>query len=83
METIAIFLAGLAIFEETDKKKHFAIGAVTSAYVKHKTGNPLNGCLAAAALGLGKEFYDRHHAGEFDVRDLWATSVGCVVTIRF
>lgn len=83
MEQLALFLVGLVALGETDKQKHFAIGAAASAYVTHVTDSPLKGCLAAAALGLGKELFDRHRGGEFDNRDLGATTIGCVITFRF
>jgi hypothetical protein len=61
-----------------DKRKHFIAGAVSSGIVVTLTDDPKAGCIAAAAVGVGKEVYDsKTHSP--DPKDALATTLGCLV----
>lgn len=63
---------------------HVVGGYAVSKYVTKKTGNPWKGCLAAFAVGIAKEAYDRHTgSGRVQGSDVAATVAGCMFTFRF
>lgn len=68
----------------TDKKKHFAAGLAIAVLVYPLLGL-LSAFLAAAAIGVGKEFYDLQHMPE-KTPELWdvvATVAGALPVAVF
>jgi hypothetical protein len=82
----AILLSGLMFtaLPEEDKKQHFVAGAAISGVSTEVFGlNPLQACGISLASGAAKEFYDHQTGGVVDAADVFATTAGCAITIRF
>ena len=78
----------LAMYEESDKQKHFAVSAAigfASSNVAHYYGLDNHysfwvGLGAVFIVGLGKELYDSRNGGSgFDMRDMTANMLGGTV----
>lgn len=63
-----------------DKLKHFGACFII-ALIVGLLFSPLIGATVAAALGVGKEWYDNTHGGKFDWYDLLADCAGIVAAM--
>jgi uncharacterized protein YfiM (DUF2279 family) len=74
------------LLKENDKQLHFSAGVVTSAlgytwsYNKHqdKKRAMITGLCTSLAAGVAKELLDNIRGGDFDERDIFATTLGGV-----
>lgn len=75
-----------------DKVLHFVacfiIVAVAFLFLGAIPGNGfwaarLEALCIGVAVGVGKELYDKKHGGEFDLQDLAADGVGCLLALAF
>ncbi len=72
------------ILQEQDKKLHFGAGMLTSAlgytwsYSKHqdKKKAMITGIATSIIAGIAKETFDNTRGGDFDERDILATTLG-------
>ena len=76
---LLIVFPALAGCQHYDKAAHFAAGAAVSHIVATQTGNKAAGCAAAVGVGVLKELVD--DVG--DPLDVFATGLGCSVTLAF
>ena len=74
------------LLKENDKQLHFSAGMVTSAlgytwsYNKHrdKKRAMITGLCTSLVAGITKELLDNVRGGDFDERDIFATTLGGV-----
>lgn len=77
--TLAVSLQAQPFIQQRDKQLHAAVGfsiAFTGSGFKH----PKAGLALAIGVGVGKELYDRRHAGHTaDAKDALATAGGALI----
>lgn len=75
----------MATLFKTDTLLHLSAGFVitaigTSLFATWLGGYALLiGIALAMLIGIGKEWYDKHKGGPFDVKDLWADFMGALL----
>lgn len=65
---------------QLDKYKHYVAGTIATA-VGVTLAGVAGGLVACATAAVGREIYNALTGGKFDVEDIAATMLGCVIPV--